>query len=133
MFPIPGDVALVEQGVGDAARGIVLAQAAQETVGVELLGEDVGPEAREALVEAGPRLESSARAPAPSNWIRAKNVHCRDIRAGEGAIVQDLLHTYSGRRDLGCQIGQTAGSITYHSGESPEPAVRHQAPFNYTT
>ena len=63
----------------------------------------------------------------------AKNVHSRDIRAGEGAVVYDLLNTRSCRCNLRCQIGQSTGSIADDSGESTKSAIRDQAAFNYTT
>ena len=69
-----GDRALVEHGVADRPRRVVLAQAAQEALGVELGREDVGAEPAEALVEARARLghqlehrpvELHDRAPSP--------------------------------------------------------------------
>ena len=52
----PGDRALVEQRVADRARRVVLAQAAQEALLVELGREDVGSELGEPAVEARARL-----------------------------------------------------------------------------
>lgn len=63
----------------------------------------------------------------------AKNVHGRDIRAGESAIVYDLFNACSGRSDLRCQIGEPTGSIADHGGESSKSSVRDQAAFNYAT
>ena len=54
--PDPRDRALLEHGVADRPRRVVLAQPPQVALVVELGGEDVGPEAGDALVEAGPRL-----------------------------------------------------------------------------
>ena len=52
----PGDRALVEQRVADRARRVVLAQAAQEALRVELGRQNVRAEPAEALVEARARL-----------------------------------------------------------------------------
>ena len=63
MLPMPAIVRWSSSGVADRARRVVLAQAAQEALLVELRREDVGPERGEALVEARARLRSSAPAP----------------------------------------------------------------------
>ena len=46
-----------------------------------------------------------------SGFDRAKNVHGRNIGAGEGAIVHDLFNARAGRGDLRCQIGEATGPI----------------------
>ena len=51
-----GDGPLLEHGVADRARRVVLAQAAEEALVVELGGEDVGAEAGDPLVDAGARV-----------------------------------------------------------------------------
>ena len=63
MFPMPGDVALVEQGVAEAcAWDRPRAGARRNPALVELVGQHVRPEPREALVEARARRRSSAPA-----------------------------------------------------------------------
>ena len=52
--PEPGDGALVEERVADRPRRVVLAEAPQEAVAVELGGEDIGAEGGELLVEPRP-------------------------------------------------------------------------------
>ena len=54
--PDPGQVALVEQGIADAARLIVLAQADQEAPLVEIVADQVRPQRGDALVEARARV-----------------------------------------------------------------------------
>jgi hypothetical protein len=67
-----------------------------------------------------------------AGFDRAKNVHCRDIRAGESTVVDDLLNACSCRSDLRRQLGQPTGSIANHGSKSAEPAVRDQTPLNYS-
>ena len=55
-LPIPGDRALLEHGVADRPRRVVLAQPPQVALVVELGGEDVRPERRDPPVEARARL-----------------------------------------------------------------------------
>ena len=55
-FPIPADVALIEQRVGDRPGLIVGAQPGQKPGGVEGRGEDVGTQRGKPLIEPGPAL-----------------------------------------------------------------------------
>jgi hypothetical protein len=50
------EIALVEQGVRDAARRVVLTQPTEEALLVELLGHDVRPELCDAAVDARARV-----------------------------------------------------------------------------
>src|SRR4030095_9147816 len=68
-----------------------------------------------------------------AGFDRAKNVYRRDVRAGECAIMNDLLSARSGRSDLRSQVGQATGSVANHCSESAKPAICDQAALNYTT
>ena len=75
-FPIPATVRCCEHGVADRPRGVVLAQPPQVALVVELGGEDVGPEAGDALVEARPRLR---------HQLEHGAVELHDLGAARGA------------------------------------------------
>ena len=56
----------------------------------------------------------------------AKDIDGRNVRTGECAIVHHLFDARARRSNLRGEIGKAAGTITNHSGESAEPAVRDQ-------
>jgi len=63
----------------------------------------------------------------------AKDIDGRNIRTGERAIVHHLFDARARRSDLSGEIGEAAGTIANHSGESAEPSVRDQTSFNHAT
>jgi hypothetical protein len=63
----------------------------------------------------------------------AKDIDCRNIRTGERAIVYHLFYARARRSDLSGEIGEATGTIADHSGESAEPSVGDQTPFNHAT
>ncbi len=63
----------------------------------------------------------------------AKDIDGRNIRTGERAIVYHLFDARARRSDLSGEIGEAAGTIANHSGESAEPSVRDQTSFNHAT
>ena len=68
-----------------------------------------------------------------SGLHRAENVDGGNIRAGKGAVVDDLLDARASRSDLRCQIGQAAGAIANDRRKAAKAAIRNQASFNYAT
>ena len=68
-----------------------------------------------------------------SGLDRAQNVDGGNIRAGEGAVVDDLLDARASRSNLRCQIGQAAGAVANDRRKAAEAAIRNQASFNYAT
>ncbi len=80
-----------------------------------------------------PRLamRRSVEVGAVARLDRAKDVDRRDVGAGEGAVVHDLLDARAGGGDLRGQIGQAARSIADHGGETREPSVRDEAALDH--
>src|SRR5688572_12058887 len=66
-----------------------------------------------------------------SRFDGAQDVHGGNVRAREGAVVQNLFDAGAGGSDLRGKIGQPARAVAYHGGEAGEPAIRHQASFHY--
>ncbi len=58
---------------------------------------------------------------------RAKDVHSRNIRAGEGAVVHYLFDARPGGSDLRGEISESTGTIADHGSESAEATISHQA------
>src|SRR5436190_8212470 len=60
----------------------------------------------------------------------AKDVHRRDIRAGEGAIMHHLFDASTAGSDLCGQICETTGSIANYGGEARESAIGDEPAFD---
>src|SRR3954466_9415443 len=65
-----------------------------------------------------------------SGFDGALDVDGGNIGTGEGAIVDDLLDTRAGRRDLGREISEAAGPIANDRGEPGEPAIGDETAFD---
>jgi len=61
----------------------------------------------------------------------AKDVDRRNIRTGEGALMDDLFDARASRRDLGREIREPTGSIANDGGESAKPPVRDQTALDH--
>src|ERR1700674_5598734 len=68
-----------------------------------------------------------------SRLDRAQDMDRGNIRAGEGAIVDDFLDAGATGSDLGGEISQSAGTIADHRGEATEPAISHQGALDDPT
>jgi hypothetical protein len=67
---------------------------------------------------------------AVSCFHRAKDMHRRNVRAGEGAIVHDLFDACAARRDLRGQIRQSARPITDDGDETRQPSIGDKTAFD---
>ena len=108
-IPDPGDGALVEQRVAEAACGVLGAYASERQLGVELRRADIGPEARQARMRAHARgaqqVERGAaktEAPPRDRRVAPPRPHwesARTLRRGRGCVTRRSFRDGSGGLD----------------------------------
>src|SRR5436190_7530408 len=66
-----------------------------------------------------------------SRFHGTKDMHCRHVGVGKGAIMYHLFDTGAGQRDLRGQIRQAAGAIANDRDKPRQSAVSNKSAFNY--